>query len=266
MNPEDLLPAVMTQVRWVGQQAVMPQFLKVRAERKQDGSALTAADLASQEALRLALPAIYPACFMGEEMTVAEQEQCWKEGLVQGLWVVDPIDGTTNFIHGLPYFAISVALLWQGRPVLGVVYNPARDEMFYAHAGGGAFLNGQALPLKTHQPRMQETLACVEMKWLTGRLPTRIATLAPYGSHRNLGASTLDWCYLAAGRFDLMLHGAQKLWDYAAGSLILQEAGGCMAGINLDDYWAEPLWSRSAVASINPALFPDWLHWVRSNR
>lgn len=259
------LDQLIATVREVAQTEVMPRFLRVGHSRKEDGTLFTAADLACQQALQRLLPKIADAPVLGEEMSKEEQEAHWDAG-TEALWVCDPIDGTTNFVHGLPYFAISVALLRQRRPVLAVTYNPVADEMYYAQAGCGAWLNGVRLPLKQHTPAIQDAIAGVETKWLGGRLPGRLASLAPYGSQRNFGASTLDWCYLAAGRFDLYIHGGQRLWDYAAGCLILSEAGGRIAGIWHDDYWEEPIWTRSAVAALHPPLFEQWHAWIKNNR
>lgn len=261
-----ILDQVIKAVRDIAQTEVMPRFLHVGARRKHDGSQLTEADLASQAALQKILPTIVDCPVLGEEMSKEAQEVLWKNHAHSGLWVVDPIDGTTNFVHGLPYFAISVALIREGRSVLGVIYNPASNEMFYAVKGGGAYLNGTALPLKEAPTTLGDTIASVEVKYLrSGRLSTRLASLAPCGSQRNLGASTLDWCYVAAGRFDLYLHGGQKLWDYVAGAIILEEAGGVMSTLEEDDYWQGNLWQRSVIAALCPKLFEQWRRWVRSN-
>jgi myo-inositol-1(or 4)-monophosphatase len=83
-------------------------------------------------------------------------------------------------------------------------------------------------------------------------------------SQRSFGASALEWCYAAAGRFDLYLHGGQKLWDYAAGALILAEAGGHCASLGHDDFWAAPLWRRSVIAALDGTLFATWKTWVRA--
>lgn len=92
-------------------------------------------------------------------------------------------------------------------------------------------------------------------------------TLAPVGSIRSLGSSTLDWCYLAAGRYDVYVHGGQKLWDYAAGALIFEEAGGCLATLEGDDFWSgEHVFSRSVVAAMQPGVFAQWLKWIRDNQ
>ena len=76
----------------------------------------------------------------------------------------------------------------------------------------------------------------------------------------------MEWCFTAAGRFDIYLHGGQKLWDYAAGSLILEEAGGYMCGFDQDDFWKEPLWQRSIIAALNPSLGIQWRNWVRQHK
>ena len=135
-----MLEKVITAVREVAQQVIMPRYLQVDRQIKSDGSFFTEADVAAQQALLEKLQAIHPAAAMGEEMTEQEQEAQWIKGQ-SGLWSIDPIDGTSNFLNGLPYFAISVAFMEQGKSVLGVIYNPVTDEMFYATKGGGAFLN-----------------------------------------------------------------------------------------------------------------------------
>jgi hypothetical protein len=76
-----------------------------------------------------------------------------------------------------------------------------------------------------------------------------------------MGSSTLDWCFLAAGRYDLYLHGGQRLWDYAAGAVILEEAGGRLASLNTDDYWSDTVWKRSVIAAIDPELYCHWYRW-----
>ncbi|MDF0604394.1 inositol monophosphatase family protein [Neisseriaceae bacterium TC5R-5] len=250
----------------VAQQEVMPRFLHVGKNRKEDGTLLTEADLACQQALQQALPDILAYPVLGEEMEMCEQSALWQQNPA-GLWVVDPIDGTTNFVNGLPYFAISVGLMRQGKSELGVIYNPVSQEMFYARRGQGAYMNGQRLPLKTLANSMSEAIASVEVKYLrSGKLAARLSSICPCGSLRNMGSSTLDWCYLAAGRYDLYLHGGQRLWDYAAGAVILEEAGGQIASLNTDDYWNDTIWQRSAVAALHPELFTQWHHWVRTNQ
>jgi len=259
-----MLEAIIHAVREVAMQEVMPRFLKVAHQRKADGSLYTAADLSTQEALVSKLGAIRDCPVVGEEMTHARQVEEWLAGS-QGLWCVDPLDGTSNFVNGLPYFAVSVAFLLGGRSVLGVIFNPIGDEMFYAEAGGGAYLNGEPLPIKDGTPLLHEAMAGIDFKRLPRKLARLLAAHPPYFSHRNYGASTLEWCYAAAGRFDIYLHGGQKLWDYAAGSLILQEAGGAMCSLEHDEFWQSPLWQRSVIAARDPQLFERWKHWLRQH-
>jgi myo-inositol-1(or 4)-monophosphatase len=253
----------MDAVRKVAHREVIPRYLKVAHRRKSDGSLFTEADIAAQEALAGRLRRIRDVPIVAEEMTVEEQTEKWLQG-VDGLWCVDPIDGTSNFVNGLPYFALSVALMRSGRPVLGVVYDPVADEMFSAESGAGAYLNGERLPIKERVPQLAGALAGVDLKRLGARLAGELASRPPYASQRNYGASTLDWCYTAAGRFDVYIHGGQKLWDYAAGSLILSESGGCMATLTDDDFWAGGSWQRSVVAALDPALFQEWKNWLRA--
>jgi len=187
-------------------------------------------------------------------MTEQEQLNRWREGEGR-LWCMDPIDGTSNFVNGLPYFAASVALMREGRSVLGVVYNPVADEIFYAEQGRGAYLNGEKLPVKEYVPPLRSAIANVDLKRLSRKLAEGICAARPFSSQRNYGSCSIEWCYIAAGRFDLYLHGGQKLWDYAAGCLILEESGGHMCGFDQDDFWAEPIWQRSAIAALDRGLF-----------
>jgi myo-inositol-1(or 4)-monophosphatase len=257
-----LLKATIAAVKLVAAEEIMPRYLKVAHQHKSDGSLCTDADLATQNALSRKLQAICNVSVMGEEMPEAEQQAIWQSAQ-DGLWCIDPIDGTSNFVHGLPYFAVSAALLREGRSVLGVVYNPVSDEMFAAESGKGAFLNGEILFGKVTMATMSQSLANVDLKRLDIRLAQKLATRPPFASQRNFGASALDWCYTAAGRYDLYLHGGQKMWDYAAGSLILQETGGYACCIESDDFAMGDVWQRSVIAARSEALFAEWKNWIR---
>jgi myo-inositol-1(or 4)-monophosphatase len=256
-----MLEAVIKAAREVGRGEVMPRYLKVAHARKDDGSLFTEADLAAQQALIARLQAIAPCPVLGEEMDDDAHKRLWDEGC-DGLWCVDPIDGTTNFVSGLPFFAMSIAFMKQGRPVLGVVYDPQADECFHAEAGRGAFLDGSPLPLKTAPKHLNRCMAGVDFKRIPRVLAGRLAASHPYSSQRNLGASTLDWCYLAAGRLHVYLHGGQKLWDYAAGALILEESGGCVSQLDGGGFWRGDPWTRSVVAARTPELHRQWLAWL----
>ena len=260
-SPANALDRVIALVREVARTEVTPRYLKVAHSRKSDGSLFTVADAAAQKALECALPDIIPCPVLGEEMTEAQHHAAWDAG-DNGLWCIDPIDGTSNFVAGIPYFAISVAYLEHGRRKLGVVYDPVAGECFYAERGKGAFLDGVALPIRAPVSELRRALAGIEPKRLPKPLIAKLVADPPYASLRNFGASALDWCYLAAGRFDIYVHGNQKLWDYAAGALILEEAGGllsCLGGA-FDD---GPVWERSVIASACPELFELWRDWLK---
>lgn len=259
-----LLAATVAVVREVAAREVMPRFLNTAHSRKGDGSVVTEADIAAQQALAPALRALVDCAFVGEEMTRGEQDQAWLDGS-EALWCVDPIDGTSNFACGLPSFAISVALMRGGRPVLGVIYDPVADEAFQAEAGRGAWLNDTPLPLRRRQVPLRQAMAGIEFKRLDRALAATLTAKAPYCSQRNYGSSALEWCYAAAGRFDVYLHGGQKLWDYAAGWLIFQEAGGRCASLDQDEFWDGGVWEKSVIAALDPALFAEWKAWLRAH-
>ncbi|MDF7675302.1 inositol monophosphatase family protein [Neisseriaceae bacterium ESL0693] len=255
-------------MRHVAATEIMPYFLNVGTSRKQDGSMLTQADTGTQVRLIHELVQLINCPVLGEEMTNAQQLNLWQQGQKQGLWVIDPIDGTNNFINGIPYFTLSIAYLEQGRPLLGAILNPISQECFYAAQGQGAFLNGQPLPLYRADKTLQTAIAGVELKYLrSGKLSDRMYRFPPINSIRVMGCSTLDWCYLASGRYDVYLHGGQKLWDYAAGALIYTEAGGQLATLEKDEFWSgQHVFNRSAIAALQPKLFEEWLNWIRHNQ
>lgn len=258
-----LLKAAIAAVKLVTAEEIMPRYLKVAHKHKGDGSLCTEADIAAQSALTKKLQAILNVPVLGEEMDEAEQHALWKAGQ-DGLWCIDPIDGTSNFVHGLPYFAVSVALLREGRSVLGVVYDPVANEMFAAEHERGAFLNGEKLVGRKAEGTLAQALACVDFKHLKKKLATQLAANPPYCSQRNFGASALDWCYTAMGRNDVYLHGGQKLWDYAAGLLILQESGGHACCIECDDFSQGNIWQRTTIAARDERFFEEWKNWIRA--
>lgn len=260
-----MLKAIAAAMKLVAEKEIMPRYMKVSHQQKIDGSLCTDADLAAQDALVRRLQAIHNVPVLGEEMSAAQQEEIWGDGK-QELWCIDPIDGTSNFVHGLPYFALSVALIRDGKSVLGVVYDPVAKELFAAERGRGAFINGVRMVKRTVAADLHGALASVDMKRLSSKLSSVLASHPPFSSQRNFGASTLDWCYTAAGRYDAYLHGGQKLWDYAAGSLVLEEAGGHVCSLEHDDFARGDVWKRSVIAALDANMFNAWKSWIRSHQ
>lgn len=251
-------------VRDIARDEILPRYLKSARNRKADGSLFTEADIESQRRFSEALPEFLPGNVLGEEMTPAEQGELWNEG-ARGLWCIDPIDGTTNFANGIPLFAVSIAYLIDHEPVIGVVYNPITDESFYAARGAGAFLNGTELPLRASASSLRDAVAGVDFKRISHHLGDELAVRPPYYSQRNFGSSALEWCYVAAGRLDVYIHGGQMLWDYAAGRLILEEAGGSYSSLGGTPLTAGPAIKRSVIAAASPALFEQWRTWLHAH-
>ncbi|MDR0703001.1 MAG: inositol monophosphatase [Azoarcus sp.] len=266
-SPESLLAkarALGTLVRKIAATEILPRYLKVSRGRKADGSLFTEADLATQRRLAESLPVLLPGPVLGEEMSGEIQARLWSAGR-GGLWCIDPIDGTTNFINGIPFFAVSIAWLLDHEPRLGVVYNPISNECFLAAQGAGAFLNDEPLPLRRTTRRLREAVAGFDLKRVSHHMGDELMARPPYFAQRNFGSSTLEWCFLAAGRFDVYMHAGQMLWDYAAGHLILAEAGGRACAPDGGTLPAGPAVKRGIIAAANPMLFAEWRAWLRSH-
>lgn len=230
--------------------------------QKPDASLLTSADIAMQHALCQYLPSWKKAPVLGEEIPEAAQLAIWETAQETGFWCVDPIDGTSNFVYGIPYFAVSIAFIAQGCTQLGLVYNPATKECFFARRGQGAFCNQKRLQTDTTRfvADLKDSLAGIEPYRLDSAWLEQLYRQKPFYFTRNFGASVLDYCYLATGRLDTYLHGCQKMWDYAAGALILEEAGGCVGqlGRPMDSFWTGNPWEKTVIAAKTPALFSAW--------
>lgn len=242
--------------------AELPHRCHITRRHKADGSLVTEADLAVQRRIRTALEAQWPGLgFLGEEMETAEQEQAL-QCLDTGVWCLDPLDGTNNFAAGIPYYAVSLAFLKQGQVQQAIVYDPSRDECFTAVRGEGAWLNGHRLEPHPAGIGLREAVALVDLKRLPGELTGRLIQRPPYASQRSFGAVALDWCWVAAGRVHVYLHGRQKLWDYAAGSLILEEAGGLAVSLDGEPVYRAGLAPRSAAAALDNELYEAWVEWL----
>ncbi|MGF1473285.1 MAG: inositol monophosphatase family protein [Rubrobacteraceae bacterium] len=146
-----------------------------------------------------------------------------------GRWVVDPLDGTTNYAHGLPIFSVSIALQRAGEVFCGVVHDPMRDETFVAERGAGATANGRPIEVSGTNELIRSLLA-TGFPYDRNEMPEAVEVFGRFAgltrSIRRLGSAALDLCYVAAGRLDGYYEGSISPWDIAAGSLIVQEAGG----------------------------------------
>jgi len=245
----------------VSKQELVPRFAKVCRELKADGSFLTEADLVVQEKIFAGLREHWPDYMcLGEEMSANEQQRLLSSG--HPVWILDPLDGTSNFASGIPYFCISLALLQEGQVTLGIVFDPMRDECFMAEKQTDATLNNRPLKLKDSGLSLEQTTAIIDFKRLPQALATRLATQPPYSSQRSFGSVALDWCWLAAGRGQLYLHGKQNIWDYIAGQFIFQRAGGFSSTLSGDTVFINELTPRAVCGATDARLFAAWQQWL----
>lgn len=187
--------------------------------RKGVGDFVTTVDVRSEAKLRRALSRWLPAAgFLGEESTPADLGHDW-------LWVVDPIDGTSNFSRGLPHFAVSVALLYQGNPVLGVVHCAPEEALYIAKKDCGVRRNGKAITMPKGRLDDGAILGC---QWFRGQQDLGfLAQLQQRGGRiRTLGSSVTQLVDTAMGRLDANIQEQGRIWDIAAAGLVVEEAGG----------------------------------------
>lgn len=261
MQPD--LQAVAQKIREIARAEILSRFERVGYEFKDDGSVLTEADLAANQSITTYLQAHYPDIpLLSEEMDEAQQTRLLQTS--PRLWCLDPLDGTSNFAAGIPLFATSLALFEEGQVVLAITYDPFRDELFTASRGHGAYLNAKPLHCRKTGFKLKHAVALVDFKRLPKLMQWVLLEHTPYGSQRNLGASTLEWAWMAANRGHVYLHGGMKLWDLAAGSLILAEAGGYSSGLNGEPVSLAKLANNSVVASPDYDLFTQWFAFLQT--
>ena len=248
----------------VAKAELLPRFNDVKRHYKTDGSIVTEADHIVQKKLLDAFKTLCPeTVLLGEEMTAEQQQDLFDSG--QALWCLDPVDGTSNFAAGVPYFSVSLALIDKGEIIFGLVYDPIRDECFSAQKGQGAWLNDQKLTLEESGFPLNQAIALIDFKRLPGNMATRLVTEIPYGSQRSLGSIALELCWLAAGRGHIYLHAKQQLWDYAAAQLILLEAGGVARTLEDEPVFAHTLSPRSTIAAVDKILFNQWQQYLNND-
>jgi myo-inositol-1(or 4)-monophosphatase len=202
---------------WIGRTSV---------QHKGPADFVTEADFAAQEVVKSAVLQAFPGhSVLGEEDQLASNTTSKTEYR----WIVDPLDGTTNFVHGIPHYAVSLALEHQGEPLVGAIFDPSLNECFTAGLGLGAFLNGR--PIRTtSESRLSEVIAGsgfpASLKPDSPDLLVFNTALFRCQGVRRTGSASLNMCDLAAGRYGVLWGFSTKIWDIAAGVLIIREAGG----------------------------------------
>lgn len=234
---------------------------RIKVHEKGRGDFVSVIDQQSEQVIRQILQDKFPDHdILGEEfggLSVASADY---------QWVIDPLDGTANFVHGLPHFAVSIALLKKGQPEVGLVYNPISDELFTAARGEGAFLNGQRIRANTQRDSHKAMIATGFPFKLPEQMGQQLAycqaVLEDFSDLRRLGAAALDLCYVACGRQDGFFELGLNAWDMAAGVLIAQEAG-CL----VTDFGEEKaMLDNGTVVCANPYLHPLLIKSLRRAR
>ncbi len=230
----------------------------LQVSRKGPGDFVSAADRKAEKILRESLEKARPGYgFVMEE-----------EGVIQGTdtshrWHIDPLDGTTNFLHGLPQFAISVGLERDGQIVAGVIYDPAKDELFIAERGKGAYLNNRRIRVAARGDLADAVVACGLPHIGRGDhglfLRETAAVMGYVGGMRRWGAAALDLAYVACGRFDAYWERGLNSWDMAAGMVLIREAGGFVSDA---DGGSNPL-ATQTIACGNEALHRELVKLIK---
>ncbi len=227
-----------------------------KVERKHAHDYVSYVDKGSEQRIVQALRDVLPeAGFITEEGLATHTDE-------QMLWVVDPLDGTTNFIHGFAPYAVSIALI-RGREILvGVVYEIGADECFYAWKDGGAFLNGEPIHVGSHE--INDALICLQLPYNSDAYKPVIEKLIRHfyggvGSIRMIGSAAMALCYVAAGRLDAYAERYIGQWDYMAGALIVQEAGGRVTNYAGEAYFMQ----GDSVVATNGTVHQDLLEGIR---
>jgi len=205
----------------------------LKFERKGYNDPATEADLASEKHAISKIRETYPDhAILAEESGKSDKESDY-------VWIIDPLDGTSNFKHSLPIFCVSIGLAYKGEVIAGAVYNPRTDEMFHAEKNKGAFLNGEKIKVTDRETKEFAAVAtgfAPKPEIIEKNLPNFNKVMKEGFLIRRLGAAAIDLCYTACGRFDGFWEIGLSQWDIAAGSLIVKEAGGKVTQINGEEF------------------------------
>ncbi len=221
---------------------------------------VTAADRRAEEIVYQELAKARPDYgFLGEEGGAREGADKTHR------WLVDPLDGTTNFLHGIPHFAVSIALERNGVIVAGLVYNPANDEMFVAERGKGAFLNDQRIRVATRQKLNEAVVGCgLPHYGRGGDLGLARNEIAAAQQHfaglRRYGAAALDLAWIAAGRLDAYWERNLSPWDMAAGMVLVREAGGFVSDLD----GGEAIFAKAQIAAGNETMHRELIRLLKA--
>lgn len=239
MNLEALCAASVTAIGQIGHEIWLKtrELAALQVSEKAVGDVVTDVDVWAEQALRKKLITLLPGSqFMGEETAHSSAVLLTQ----QPIWIVDPIDGTANFARGYPQWSVSVALALEGEPVLGIIADPNRQEIFYATRGQGAWLQSrhglQRLTCSAVSEPLKAIVSTVFPKPLSPLMQAYLAefsqVIRSVGQVRRSGSMALELAYVAAGRADAFWERGMQSWDAAAGLVLLREAGACVVAID----------------------------------
>ena len=216
--------------QWILQQS--SQFISSDIMYKGTNDLVSFVDQQAEAKLKQGLSQIFP-----EAKFIAEETSSNYEEVEDGYyWVIDPLDGTTNFLHKLPVFAVSVGLIYQKQPILGLIYEPNRDELFTAAKGQGAYLNGKPIQVSPEKSLSKSLLATgfpyYDFSYQDRYLELLKELMRSSHGLRRMGAAAIDLAYTACGRFEGFFEANLKPWDVAAGKIIIEEAGGMVTNFS----------------------------------
>lgn len=233
------------------------QVANISIEEKAKNHLVSYVDRTAEEQLVNGLQKILPeAVFLTEEATVEQKEGQWK-------WIIDPLDGTTNFLHQLPIFSISVALQENDKTVLGIVYEVNQQECFYAWKNGGAFLNDHPIHVRQNN-QLKDSLLATGFPYYDYEKTKPYFEVLEYFARetrglRRFGSAAVDLAYVACGRFDAFYEYSLSPWDVAAGAFIVKEAGGIVSDFSGENNY---LYGRELLAS-STNLYPEMLRAIK---
>ncbi|HZP68619.1 MAG TPA: inositol monophosphatase family protein [Pseudolabrys sp.] len=232
---------------------------KLQVSLKGPANFVTATDRRAEETLYTELTKARPGYgFLGEESGRREGSD------KSHTWIVDPLDGTTNFLHGIPHFASSIALERDGTIVAGLIYNPVSDEMFVAEKGKGAFLNDQRIRVAARRRLADAIVACGIAHHGHGDVALSQREIGAVQEHvaglRRFGAAALDLAWVAAGRLDGYWERTLKPWDLAAGLILVREAGGFVSDCDGRD----EIFARGHIVAGNEVIHKELLSLLRT--
>jgi myo-inositol-1(or 4)-monophosphatase len=241
----------------IGRASLDVDVLKVSTKSHNDF--VTEVDQAAEQAIIETLLHAYP----GHGILAEESGRTHGARDSDYVWIIDPLDGTTNFIHGFPVYAVSIALAFRGQVQQAVVYDPSRNDLFYASRGRGAFLNDRRLRV-SRRTRLAESLIGTGFPFRKGDNLKRYVqmfedVMQNCAGLRRPGAAALDLCYVAAGYYDGFFETGLSPWDVAAGSLLITEAGGLIGNFTGE---ADFLYQREVVAG-NPKVYGQLVHLLK---